>query len=336
MAWTRTGPGAVAPFVVIVLRSVDLLARLDPGHGGEILDLIDLATGRQLLGRPPFASLPTTDPPLTEDAWTAGYRGGWQLLTPNAGSSCEVGGETHAFHGLASSARWDVLEARSMTATLRWSGHGIRVTRQVSVAGGSLAIETDWLALRDGVGFLAVEHIALGLEVFAPSGTIRLPGGTCFELSETEGPVVAPSGAPVWPDVLRLDGRLERSNALAVEEPDGCFLAVQSLPEGWYEVVNDLTGQGVRVVWDLDVLPHLWLWREIRATGGPWRNQAELLALEPASVPHSVGLARALAQRQGIVLAKGERRRSRISATPFRAVVTARFKARAVTRRRHA
>jgi len=38
---------------MIVLRSDGVLARLDPRPGGAILDLVDLATGRQLLGRPP-------------------------------------------------------------------------------------------------------------------------------------------------------------------------------------------------------------------------------------------------------------------------------------------
>ena len=41
---------------MIALRSPELFVRLDPRHGAEILDLVDLSSGRQLLGRPPFGS----------------------------------------------------------------------------------------------------------------------------------------------------------------------------------------------------------------------------------------------------------------------------------------
>jgi hypothetical protein len=61
---------------MIVLRSGELLIRLDPRHGGEVLDLVDLGTGRQLLGRPPFLSLEPLGGELDENAWTDRYRGG--------------------------------------------------------------------------------------------------------------------------------------------------------------------------------------------------------------------------------------------------------------------
>ena len=302
---------------MIVLRSARLIARLDPAHGGEILDLIDLSSGRQLLGRPPFASSLPIDGDIDEEGWTARYRGGWQLLTPNAGCVSDVAGEIHPFHGRASNAPWDIVDEDSATAALAWSGHGLQVLRRVSLEGPTLLAETEWLALREGAGFVAVEHIALGLELLAPSATIHLPGGVAFELSELDGPVRAPRRAPPWPDALLLDGLVERADTFSVSEPSARFLAVQGLAEGWYELVNDLTGQGLRVEWDVAAMPHLWLWREVRTTGGVWRKQAEILALEPASVPHSLGLARALADGQAIALDEGARFRTRISATPF-------------------
>lgn len=55
---------------MIALRSDGVLVRLDPRHGGEILGLVDLGTGRQLLGLPPFPSLEPRSGALDEDAWT--------------------------------------------------------------------------------------------------------------------------------------------------------------------------------------------------------------------------------------------------------------------------
>jgi hypothetical protein len=65
---------------VIVLQTSDLFVRLDPAHGGEILDLINPHTGAQYLGRPPFASLPPQAGELDEGTWTSSYRGGWQTV----------------------------------------------------------------------------------------------------------------------------------------------------------------------------------------------------------------------------------------------------------------
>ena len=147
---------------------------------------------------------------------------------------------------------------------------------------------------------------------------MRLPGGIAFEFSEVDGPVRAPLAATTWPDVVLQDGGLERGDVVSLAEPNARLLAVQDLPEGWYEVVNCVTGQGVRVDWELATLPHLWLWREVRTAGERWRGQAELLGMEPASVPHSLGLARALAEGQAIVLDRGGRRRSSVTMTPIR------------------
>ena len=65
---------------MIILQSDDLVVRVDAGHGGEILDLVDLRTGRQLLGRPPFGSTLPRGGDLDEVTWTEAYRGGWQSV----------------------------------------------------------------------------------------------------------------------------------------------------------------------------------------------------------------------------------------------------------------
>jgi hypothetical protein len=52
---------------VIVLRSEELLALVDPVHGAEVLELVHLPTGRRLLGRPPFSTEPPVAGDLPED-----------------------------------------------------------------------------------------------------------------------------------------------------------------------------------------------------------------------------------------------------------------------------
>ena len=155
-----------------------------PDHGGEILDLVHLATGRQLLGRPPFASEPPRPGDLEEPAWTASYRGGWQLAAPNAGNLCEVDGVQHGFHGRASN---DPLDGGARRPGRPRPSRG-RATGFGSSDGSS------WRATRSSsttrflaqavAGLVAVEHLSVGLELLEPEVEIRLPGGTAYELSE--------------------------------------------------------------------------------------------------------------------------------------------------------
>jgi len=80
-------------------------------------------------------------------------------------------------------------------------------------------------------------------------------------------------------------------------------------------VVNARTGAGVALAWDPERLPHVWVWHEVRTSGGPWRGLTELLVIEPASVPHHLGLARAVAEGQAAWAEPGRPFGYRISVT---------------------
>ena len=82
---------------------------------------------------------------------------------------------------------------------------------------------------------------------------------------------------------------------------------------------NAETGMTLELSWDADWLRHLWIWHEVRTYGGPWRGQAEILVVEPASVPHGLGLAEAVAHGQARVIEPGEPVSYRLAA---RAVVS--------------
>jgi hypothetical protein len=302
---------------VIVLGTSDLMVRVDPAHGGEILDLVVPRTGAQYLGRPPFPSLPPQHGDLDEDTWTGCYRGGWQTVAPNAGNACTVGGVDHGFHGAASTSGWRALESSADAATLAWTGHGLDAERRLAIDGGALTIDTRWRATAGPASMIWVEHLTVGVQLLSPEVEIRLPGGRGFELSEVDGPAWPPTDAPGWPEVLLLDGSVERADRWPLDRPRARFGCVADLPEGRVEVRNAATGEGLVVEWDVEVLPHLWLWHEVRASGGRWRGHGEMLGLEPASVPHSLGLARALAEGQAHRVEPGADLTCRLVARPL-------------------
>jgi hypothetical protein len=300
---------------VIVLRSDDVLVRVDPVHGAEILDFVELSTGRQLLGRPPFASTAPRPGDLDEATWTAAYRGGWQVVLPNAGSPCEVDGARHGFHGRASNDPWSVEEAREASARFAWSGHGLRVRRLLELRDGGLAVSVEVTATEPSA-LVALEHVALGLELLDPEVEIELPGGRAFELDEKRGPPAPPADAAAWPDVSLLDGTTERADRWPLGRERSRLFCVADLPAGRAVVRNAGNGLALELTWDSEWLRHAWIWHEVRTYGGPWRGRAELLCVEPTSVPHSLGLAAALEHGQARRLEQGESSGYRLFARP--------------------
>ena len=290
---------------MIVLRSEELLAVVDPVHGAEILELIHVPTGRRVLGRPPFATERPVAGDLAEDVWTASYRGGWQLAAPNAGAVSRVGDVEHGFHGRASNDPWEVLASEPSRATFEWRGHGLAFQRTFELTGSEVVARLHVEAL-EPAALVVLEHVALGLELLEPEVEIGLPAGLAYELSETDGPPVPPPDATRWPDVLLLDGSRERGDRWPLDRPRSRLLAVADLPEGRVRVRNTRTGTTVDFTWDASWLRHVWIWHEARAYGGRWRGQAELLAIEPTSVPHPLGLAAAIEHGQALELGPGE------------------------------
>jgi hypothetical protein len=282
---------------MIILRSRDLLVRVDPSHGAEILDLIDLVSGRQVLARPAYPAAPARAGDLDdEETWCASYKGGWQIVTPNAGAACNVAGQRHGFHGAASISPWQVLEENQDQLTVCWRGHGLEITRSMSVAGPVLTAETEWKTLGDRVPVIAVEHVTVGNEILVPEVEISLPGGRVFEQSELESD--PPVDACLWPNARMLDGTERRQDIWRIEETRAQVLSVVDLPDGWAEVRNRANGTGLRLDWEVSKLPYIWLWHEVRMSGGVWRHQTEILGVEPASVPHPLGLAAAVMAEQ--------------------------------------
>jgi hypothetical protein len=131
---------------MLTLRNQRLSITIDPSHGAEVLDIINLSDGRQLLGRPPFSAEASVPGDVDEASWTRCYRGGWQLLTPNAGNACDVANVRQGFHGRASVDPWHVDIAQETTATVSWSGHGLCIHRTISLVDDAVDVLVRFVA----------------------------------------------------------------------------------------------------------------------------------------------------------------------------------------------
>lgn len=270
-----------------------------------MLDLVELRSGRQLLGRPPFGSEPPEPGDLDEDPWTAAWRGGWQGCLPNAGTACDVDGTRHGFHGRASNDPWRVVKEDLGACGVRWEGHGLAAERRMEVS-NALTITTEVTAHEEGAPLVALEHLSLGLELIEPGVELELPAGRASELDESLGPATPPEDGSRWPEIALAGGGAERGDHWPLDEERGRVYVVRDVPHGRAAVRNPARGHGVQIEWTAEVLPHLLVWHEARATGGVWRNATEVLCIEPCSVPHLLGLGAALERGQARRLGRGE------------------------------
>jgi hypothetical protein len=305
---------------MIVLQDDDLLVRIDPAHGGEVLDLVDCATSRQLLAPTNWSTTPPRGGALDEDEWIAGYRGGWQTLLPNAGNACEVDGIPHGFHGDASADPWTVVERSPTSATIAWEGHGVRASRTLALVDGALRIDTTLECSGDAPAPLVmVEHLAVGAELLDPEVEVSLPAAPAYQLDVDGRAPAAADDAPLWPELLLLDGSRERADRLTLSEPRERMAALRDLPHGWAALRNVATGQGLAMAWDVDWFPHMWMWHEARTIDAPpWRGMGELLIVEPATSPQHAGLAAAIEDGDAHWVKPGESMGGWLIVRPFR------------------
>lgn len=298
---------------LLTLQSDALLAIVDPRHGAEFLDLVDVKRGRHVLGHPAHSPLDPVPGDVDEETWIRSYRGGWQLIAPNTGNACTVDGDRHGFQGSSSTEPWTLLDADSSSASLAWTGHGLAFERRVEVAGDRVEVEVGVRALDRPAPLALVEHVGFGISLLDPEVELVLPGGLTFEFSEETGPPVPPDDAGDWPVARMLDGSERRCDRWSSSEPDFALVSVADVPEGKALLQNAERGMGIELSWETELLPHLWIWHEERHTDGPWRTATEMLAIEPASTPHSLGLAEAIAHDQAHWILPGEPRGYRIA-----------------------
>lgn len=288
----------------LALVSDRFAACIDPRHGAEIFVLVDLERGRNVLAGPPFSPEEPDRTDIGFEAWVRAYRGGWQIVAPNVGAQCSLDGEKHAFHGHASTAQWEVESDGRNEAVLTWRGHGVRLRRRILVDGEGVHVETEAQALERPAPLLVAEHVAFGTELLDPEATVDVAAGRAYEWGG-DGPLGPPAGAPSWPEALLLDGRVERVDRMPEQGPSR-LLTVADVPEGRALVANGGRELAYQLTWDADPLRHVWLWREEHSAGGPWRNRASVVVVEPASVPHDRGLAYGVESGEALLLEPGE------------------------------
>jgi galactose mutarotase-like enzyme len=269
---------------VIELASDELAVALRPERGGEVASVVHRASGVDILFRTPWADAVPGTAWDSQSAWHAGYRGGWQLLCPNAGTESEAYGGRWGFHGEAAIVPWRVLErdARSARLATALFTAPLELERTVTVSGTTVRLDERVTNLSpEPLELMLVQHPAFGPPLVAP--------GCRIETSAARFQADAGGAAGAWPVVDGVD--------LSLVPPGERFVFgyLSGFAEGAARLTNDGLGLSAELRWPLERFPFAWLWQELHASSGfPWFRRAYVVAVEPAStIPQGFAAARA-------------------------------------------
>lgn len=259
-----------------------------PDHGGDLHSLTHRGTGVDVLYKPHWT--PSGTPALGKGRaeWLADYRGGWQVLLPNAGDQCERHGRLWGFHGEASTVPWQVEAADPAHATMsiNLNTAPLRVRRLLRLTSSTLRVDETITNLTDDtVEVMYVHHLAFGAPLVA-SGALLDTGARTVIADPEASDVAVPGTTSSWPRL---------SNGVNLREvptgPRALMAYLTDFTEPYYAITNPALRLGVAVRWTPEPLPHAWLWQEIRCTRDePWAGRACAMAVEPASTFPGHGL----------------------------------------------
>jgi galactose mutarotase-like enzyme len=278
------------------------------GKGADVFELISKPDGVDLLFRSPQGIVnPASAASVAsrQGSFMDAYEGGWQELFPTLGLPTDYYGAELGEHGEVAMLPWDCESeeagpdgvAAVLIARCRRTPFTLR--RTMRIRPGSALLEISETATNEGgqpLEFMWGHHPVFGPPLLEPGARLALDGGTVHPMSgSSEG--FQPSGDPTpWPEYVTADG--VREDLSVIPEPDARHVSelyIDGLPEGAVSLMNPRLGLGVRLRWDVRLLPYLWLWRTLGpAEGYPWYGRTFSLGLEPfSSVPPAFESARA-------------------------------------------
>jgi len=292
--------------IVLANEHVELV--LDPERGGEIVRFARPGEANGLA----HYSWASPNPPdqtirygSTELDWLAGYRGGWQVLFPNAGGECLVDGVSVAFHGEGSISRAHVVSQTPTSCTLSVGSRlPLELTRTIRISDDAPTVQIEDSVQNVGIGqasFVWGHHpvfpLTEGSVIDAPSAKTEVepakPGGHLLRSGH-------------WPRLEGQDDTWEDLTRSPGEQTER-LVYVQDLPEGW-AALRQPTGDvpSVAISWDARAYPHLWLWTLDGADGFPWYGRARMVGIEPQRAWPFDGLKGAIERGQAITLGPGQ------------------------------
>ena len=225
------------------------------------------------------------------------YAGGWQELFPVYGGPADFYGAEMGIHGEACIYPWDleVIEDTPECVKVKFSLRTIRspflLEKTACIREGESSLEIQQKVTNLGSvsqEFMWGHHPAFGWPFLDENTklylngtpTVTVPnssiGQNCPYDKETKGQ---------WPTLIGKNGEsIDMSRACSHEDKTLVKYAISNLQDGKYLLVNEKTGYGIEMEWDLSTFKYLWVWGMYCGHEGyPWFGRAYTMAVEPWS-----------------------------------------------------
>lgn len=241
----------------------------------------------------------------SKERWLQSYPGGWQILFPNAGDDSYNYGVMHNFHGEACQVPWTYklgevtdTKVQIIFSTLLYKSP-FAMERIVTIDEVEQCIELKESVTNQGQQALYAEwgqHIAFGAPFIGPGTRLEAPARSVESYERDSELSRLKKGVFSWP--------IEDMSCDLGHVPSGKatdFAILKELTMGCYTIINDKMDLRVRVEWDVDTMPNLWLWQEFNGLQDyPFYGACYVMGVEPNSASHEAGLQESIQRGEAI------------------------------------
>ena len=285
---------------MLTLENSKIKVAIALGKGADIVEFVYKPTDTDCMWHsfnPLGGSKPIPTVAVPSGNFLDAYSGGWQDLFPTYSAMAHFEGGLVGVHGEACMYPWDCTIVRDEVdcveahLTLRMQRTPFRLEKTLRITADSAALDMHEVIINEGTvpqDFMWGQHPAYGVPFLDENVRLHLDG---------EPDVIAPQGTIChhtpfaceqkgkWPYLPDKDGKpMDLSRAYGPEEKLYMEYCISNLAEGKYELVNEGTKLGVRMTWDKEVCPYLWVWGLYHGIDKyPWYGRSYVMAVEPWS-----------------------------------------------------
>ena len=262
--------GAVAGWRSISLESDALRVTVLPEKGADIYELVDKASGIDVLFKSPWGLQPPGAPPREgsgdlEFLWN--YEGGWQELFPSVNDPCRYRGRRIPFHGEVATLAWksNVEDEDALRLSVRCRQVPFRLERLMRIEGSTLVLEETAANESDEPAhFVWGHHCVVGPPFLEAGCRLETPARAVITIPETweETARLEPDQRERWPNArLRGGGSADLRRVPGPEEGSHDDVYLTDLTGGWVAVENPRLGLSIRLEWDPEVFRWIVAWQ---------------------------------------------------------------------------